>query len=392
MPVGYEGAPLTAVLIGELLAMGHNVIGITIDYRLPNDANPFVAAGPGFEYHILPGRRRAWRFNGLRPGRAIDLFRVERKMLSATIQAVHPDIVHAHWTYEFALGAIDSGVPHVVTAHDSPRAILFHSRSVYRALRWCMAREVFRRARCVTTVSPYMLAQLPSTVGHITTIVPNPVSRLAFSLGVPRCSGSTRRIAMICNGWGALKNPEAALRGFALWRSHEPTAELHLFGNGSGTGEAGHLWAASESLDKGVLFHGSLEHAALIRQLSQLDLLLHPALEESFGVVLAEAMALGIPVVAGSNSGAVPWVVGADSKPCPAVLADVSSPVAIATALADAFSSAYSDRSAACLLRARTLFSASAIGLAYERQYNAVLGRVAATAPVPQLKAIPVPK
>jgi hypothetical protein len=97
------------VLIGELLRQGHQVLGITVDYRLGGQA-PVVARGPGFELHVLPGRLRAWRFNGWQPGRALDAFRVERQALVATLAALRPDVVHAHWTYEFALAALDSGL------------------------------------------------------------------------------------------------------------------------------------------------------------------------------------------------------------------------------------------------------------------------------------------
>ena len=38
-------------------------------------------------------------------------------------------------------------------------------------------------------------------------------------------------------------------------------------------------------------------------------MVLHTSLEESFGMVLVEAMSYGVPVVAGKYSGAVPWVV-----------------------------------------------------------------------------------
>jgi glycosyltransferase involved in cell wall biosynthesis len=41
-----------------------------------------------------------------------------------------------------------------------------------------------------------------------------------------------------------------------------------------------------------------------------LSLFVHPSLEESFGLALVEAMALGVPVLGGRSSGAVPWVVG----------------------------------------------------------------------------------
>jgi glycosyltransferase involved in cell wall biosynthesis len=37
-------------------------------------------------------------------------------------------------------------------------------------------------------------------------------------------------------------------------------------------------------------------------------LLIHPSLEESFGIVLIEAMFCKTPIIGGINSGAVPWI------------------------------------------------------------------------------------
>ena len=57
----------------------------------------------------------------------------------------------------------------------------------------------------------------------------------------------------------------------------------------------------------------------------------HPSLEESFGLVLVEAINAGLPVVAGENSGAVPWVLANGEA---GILVDVKRPEAIARGIA----------------------------------------------------------
>ena len=122
-------------------------------------------------------------------------------------------------------------------------------------------------------------------------------------------------------------------------------------------------------------FHGRLPHRQLAAALAAADALLHPALEESFGVVLAEAMALGLPVLAGRQSGAVPWVLGADAagRCATGLLVDVSSVLDIAVALPRLFDVDYPSRSASGIERAHRLFAPASVAGAYEAQYRRLL-------------------
>jgi len=309
-PAGYTGAPLTALLIGELVERGHEVVALTVDYDMEAASGPAVYEGPRLQLQVLPGRRRAWRFNGLRPGRSWDDFRFERKALAQAMRASGADLVHAHWTYEFALAALDGPWPHVVTAHDSPRQIWRYTHSPYRLLRWGMARRVLAHAKVVTAVSEYMADEIRGMAMAPIRVIANPVDPLALLWGRAREVPERPRLVMVSNGWGARKNPRTALLAFAEVRRRLPAIELDVFGNDFGPGQVAHRWAMANGLDDGVRFHGAVPHRRLIEGMSRADLLLHPALEESFGVVLLEAMALGLPVVAGHSSGAVPWVAG----------------------------------------------------------------------------------
>jgi glycosyltransferase involved in cell wall biosynthesis len=376
LPPGYGGAPLTGVLIEEMLRQGHSVHALTLDYAMPVGAVAVRATGERFTFEILPGRRRAWRIEAGRPGRALDLFRDERRALTAAIRAAAPQVVHAHWTYEFALAALDSGFPHVITAHDSPRQIARYTRSPYRLLRWLMAREVFRRARCVTAVSPYMAAQVRGMARVPVRVVPNPVSPYALNVGRTRSTPGALGIGMICNGWGKRKNPEPALRAFASLHKRLPRAGLHLFGADFGPGERAQQWAEREGVGAGMRFHGPMPHLALLDALNGLDLLLHPAYEESFGMVVAEAMALGLPVVAGARSGAVPWVAGENQW-----LVDVRDVEAIALAMATALTAPDAYRYASEVGRSNAIgrFAPAVVANEYLQAYEAAFAARAIT-------------
>lgn len=370
LPAGYPGAPLVAVLIDELLARGHRVHALTVDYTLPPASPEHRAAGERLTLQILPGRRRAWRFEGGRPGRAIDLFRHERAALAAAMRAAAPDLVHAHWTYEFAHAALDSGLPHLITAHDAAGEVLRHSRGPYRAARWLMARSALARARHVSAVSDCVAARLQKLVSAAIHVVPNPVAPLALALGRERDRARALRIVLASNGWRGHKNARAALRAFALLCEKQPAAELHAYGRDFEPDGPARAWAHDQGLAAKVRCHGPLPHRELLEAMNGADLLLHPSLDESFGVVIAEAMALGLPVVAGAASGAVPWVAGAAQW-----LVDVRSPRAIAAALEQALTdpARYAAASRAARERSASRFAPGPVAEAYLALYRQVL-------------------
>jgi glycosyltransferase involved in cell wall biosynthesis len=68
----------------------------------------------------------------------------------------------------------------------------------------------------------------------------------------------------------------------------------------------------------------------LERLASDASILVHPALEEAQPMALIEAMALGIPVIAGHRSGGVPWTLD-DGRA--GVFVDVTDPEQIAQAM-----------------------------------------------------------
>lgn len=377
LPPGYSGAPLMAALLGELHRRGHELVAITTDPTVSLSRAPALcASGERFELAVCPARPRAWRWNGLHPGRAVDAWRLERKYMREIMKSSAPDIVHAHWTYEFAKAAQESDLPNLITCHDSPGVLLRHTRSPYRAVRYLMAASVLRHARHISAVSTYMANDAHRLSGQEVIVIPNPVADYVLEAGFPRQRPASRRLAMVCNGMQRYKNVELGIQAFARFRSQEPTAELHAFGSDLGRNEKAQHWAESKGLASGILFHGLLPHRELIERLKEMDALLHPALEESFGVAVAEAMALGLPIVAGKESGAVPWVVGLPRIPSdslPAVLTDVGDPLTICAAISEVFDDRYPQRSITARTEAAARFSASTVADQYLAQYARIL-------------------
>lgn len=383
-PRGYGGAPMMATLVRSLLERGHRVSAVTLSSDLPlrrvkHAGSRITAVGSGFSLTWCPMRPRAWPFNatgglGWLPGRIVDGFRYERRQLRAALQSIRPDLVHAHWAYEFALAAIASRLPHLVTCHDWPREeILDRPTWRHRGYRWIrsrMANRVMARAAALSAPSPWLAGVLQPDARVPIAVVPNPLPpELCLSLPERRRTPRSR-VLVIANGFGRRKNVALALRAFALLAAQRPEAELILLGDDMGSGHAADLWWREQGLAGRVQFGGPVSHKLVRMWMGQSDVLLHPALSEAFGMVLIEAMALGLPVVAGEASGAVPWVVGVGGRLC-----DVRSAEAMAAALAEVLTDrvASAERAERAHRDACQRFAAPAIAEAYEALYRAVL-------------------
>jgi glycosyltransferase involved in cell wall biosynthesis len=160
-------------------------------------------------------------------------------------------------------------------------------------------------------------------------------------------------------------------------RRHLPGLEIDLIGPDFGSGQKAETWAGERGIAEAFHFHGPLPYADVLRVLATADLLVHPSLEESFGMTVAEAMALGIPVVVGENAGALPWVTGEGTA---GLLVDVTSSAAITEAVLRLLGepALYARCSAAGRARAESAFSARNVAQAYIARYQAVLGGVPA--------------
>lgn len=376
LPVGYPGAPLMATLAAGLLERGHRVTVISMSAGLPCRARSSVRRRCGsLELVYVPMRERAWPPNGWRPGHILDLFRFERQGLREVLRDVRPDVVHAHWAYEFAWAALESRLPHVVTCHDSPFRVARHHRGWklggYRRIKAWMAWHALRRAGCVTAVSPYLAEEVAGLCRSVPHVVPNPVAPAPGPMGAPPRSAGPR-VLMVCNGWGALKNPQAGLQAFAQVARTLPQAELVLLGEDFAEGGIAQRWCEEAGITGRLRFVGPVRHDEVAAWMAGSDLLLHPSLEESFGMVAAEALAAGIPVVGGQRSGALPWVVGQAGR-----LVDVTDPQALAAAMLELLG----DPALAARLgqegRRGVLgrFGAQAVAAAYEDLYRQVLAR-----------------
>lgn len=317
------GGPPVHFHVRELLRRGHRVVLFTLDPMLT-------------EERIIETGRLKICLGRYTPHRGRNAFRRERDYLLQAVRRERPDVLSAHWTYEFALAAAASGIPHVVTAHDAPWQVLRRNPIPYRMVRTAMAYCACRRAQRLVAVSPYVADHLRrfGFRGGPIEVVPNGLPGRLRRPAAPRSPGSPTTFAsLFSGGWQGLKNGPRLIEAFALLRRSLPGARLLMIGEQCDAAGSAAAWARARGMDGGIDFLGRQPHDRVMDLLAaQVDVLVHPSLEESFGMPLIEAAAIGVPVIGGRWSGAVPWVLG-DGRY--GVLVDVRSPAAIAAAMAE---------------------------------------------------------
>jgi glycosyltransferase involved in cell wall biosynthesis len=312
VPAGLGGTPPLPE-VRALVARGHDVSLVTLD---PDVTSEIVLRGDRLTVHVGPFRRRR---------AARDGYRMERQFVAETLLQCRPDVVHAHWTYEHTLGALATGLPTVVTAHDAPLVELRHHlpttsmgplfaqvpTAAHWSIRTAMAAVVAHKATRLIAVSPYVERHFRRALryrGEIR-VIPNmmsPVScRPTFPIGRPPNEGT--EFLTILSSWSTLKNGTTAIEAFAEVRARLPHASLHMIGHGLGPGGPAESWAAERGLADGISFVGPLPRDRVLDSLATADILVHPSLEESFGMVIAEAQLAGVAVIGGTHSGGVPW-------------------------------------------------------------------------------------
>jgi len=304
-------------LVRALLSIGVKVSIYTLD---PRQIKPLVIEGSQLKVYCGHFRKH---------GRMKDLMRVERKQLEDFMAIDDPDLIHAHWTYEYAWAAIASGKPHLITVRDWAPAILSYYKDFYRLGRFLMDRVTMHRGSNFSVNSPYLYDKVRRVTKQKVLLTPNAIPAEWF-LESEKKRSSSFEIVSINNGFRGRKNVARLIEAFALVRKEFSAARLTLIGDAYQLGGEAYLWAQERDLLQNISFKGMLSNSEIMDRLDMSDLLAHPALEESFGMTLVEAMARKVPVLGGQSSGAVPWVLdgGRAGK-----LVNVTDPSAIAAGI-----------------------------------------------------------
>lgn len=313
--------PLISAMILALKERGHEV---TVFCGSEEIHETQWISGEGLTLCIAPRRKRRMAF---------DFYRLERHFLTAAMNQSDCDLIHAHWTYEFGAAAVACNKPYLVTAHDASLNILLFmlKPKIWRHwfFRVLLGIKTAHHAEHLSAVSPYVAQHIDRWFypKNRVAVTPNGIHEDVLS-GMDGAGCKTRNpiICSVLTGWGKMKNPKPALKAFAKIRQQYPSVIYKMYGGGYEKEGPAHQWARMRGLDQGVEFCGRVSYEQLLQEVRRSTVFLHPALEESFGMSICEAMALGVPVVGGAESGGVSYVLHEGAA---GVLVNVKSPSSI---------------------------------------------------------------
>jgi glycosyltransferase involved in cell wall biosynthesis len=213
------------------------------------------------------------------------------------------DVVHAHWWVPGGLSAWLARHRYIVTLHGTDVALL----EGFAAAR-LLARPVLRSAAVVTAVSSYVAERAARATGLEATrivIQPMPVDTRAFTR-TSRGGGGVVTVARLT----PQKRIDLVLEAVAQLGAAGRALPLTIVGEGP---ERGNLErrAAELGLAPTTRFLGAVPPEQVPNAVGDADVFAFPAVGEGLGLATAEALMLGVPVVAATDGGGVTDVVPA---------------------------------------------------------------------------------
>lgn len=323
LPMGYP-ASLISKIINSFVKEGIKVVAFTSS---PDINKNFIKETENLILCVVPQRVHAARY----------IYKSEREELNKLMQKYQCEVINALWSYEFALAALSTNIPTVVSLHDHALSILklivISKNNLATKLHWFIKflinKYVLKKAKYLCVNSEYLYNLLPNKYKDKTRIINHFYSNDLKSDFVP-IAKKRNIILSISDGFGKRKNIDTALKAFKMVREKIPTLEYFLIGKDMGPNEDTYNYAYKHNLHLGVNFLGWMKFEEVMKILPTAKMLLHPSREESFGMAVLESMALGTTVIGGKKSGNIPKLLDNGNA---GIICDVNSPKEISEAI-----------------------------------------------------------
>lgn len=205
------------------------------------------------------------------------------------------DLIHAHVSYPAgyiaSLLSQEFGVPYVLTEHMSPFPFPNLMRGDQPVSEIAQA---FRQAAASIAVSPSLSQRVASFGYPVPCVIPNLVDERAFAIGQ---SSSSKTVFFTLCGISEQKGIDHLLEAIALWDPPPDKFEFRIGGEGPLL-EIYRAKTQELGIDDRVLWIGAISRADVPAMFRECHVFVLPSRHETFGVVYAEAIASGKPIIA----------------------------------------------------------------------------------------------
>ncbi len=288
----YKGGGVQEVVFAlqaELSRRGHEALIVTPQPReLPDEIQPFVR---------LLGRARDVKSPFQKTTAQISV-RVDNKQVMQLLDEEQFDVLHFHepWVPFLSWQMLQrSTAKNVATFHAKlPDTVM--SRTIERVIT-PYTKAVLKHPNLLTAVSEAGAEYARSLTDQEIKIIPNGIDLTKYRVGKPAKDAYVFYVGRL-EGRKGLKY---LLKAMAVQQRGQKPLKLVIAGDGPDRQRLTH-YANDQGVD--VEFLGRVSDSEKLRLLRAATVFCSPALYgESFGIVLLEAMACGVPVVAGDNPG-----------------------------------------------------------------------------------------
>jgi len=271
---------------------------------LRSDVTEKVVSHDGITVHYVPTNYRLNAFT-------FDFY--HRRLLRRKLAALQPDIVHTHIAGTYPLAAFATGFPTVLSLHGIRR----HEMALWRGWRsqlyrrWIITYQEQASVRAaehiIATSPPYIRREFGQIIRGTIYDIENPVKDHFFA--VERCEQPHR--VLYAGHISVRKGILELLQSVNLVRQQVPDLQIRLAGRvdvDSVYTDKIRTYIQDHGLENCVYLLGPLDETLLLGEYARCALLVLPSRQETAPMVIEQAMAARVPVVA-TRVGGVDYLV-----------------------------------------------------------------------------------